>query len=280
MRMTAILALSLSVASCAPTTHSPRATPQEIAREELRQEAFVRQAKLDGLVRKQPRNTKPIAKRLKAVASRIAPASSGLCRDLKFDDPSSCAYAITPERSNTLNAYADGEEIYITNAMVRFTKDDDELAMIIAHESAHNLMSHIDSTRGNIIIGAILGAVADAALASQTGGASAGFSDVGAEGGQLIHSISFEQEADYIALYLLARAGYDYHQAPNFWRILSLEQEDAIYISTSHPTNPERYATMQKVIAEIDEKKRNHLPLIPNFTPPYIATKTGVKPHG
>lgn len=263
----------LLLAACAqPVTVKPTATPQEIALEAAAQEKFVMDEKAKGLVHGLY-ESKPMAPRLQAVASRIAPASVELCRALKLvPDPRSCAYGIRVKRSrngegtDTLNAYADGEQIYITSAMVRFADDDDQLAFIIAHEFAHNLMGHIDAKKQNLLVGMLIGAAADAVLASQGyNSGSASFMKAGAESGALVYSPEFEQEADYIGLYLMARAGYDFEDAPYFWRRMSVENQEAIYFTTTHPSNAERFVLMKKYIAEIKAKKAAGRPLFPEF---------------
>ena len=40
---------------------------------------------------------------------------------------------------------------------------------------------------------------------------------------------------------------------------------DAIRFATTHPTTPVRFVQMRKVAAEIADKKRRHLPLVPDL---------------
>jgi hypothetical protein len=40
---------------------------------------------------------------------------------------------------------------------------------------------------------------------------------------------------------------------------------DAIRLATTHPTTPERFLQLQQVEAEIADKERRHLPLIPDL---------------
>ncbi len=47
---------------------------------------------------------------------------------------------------------ANGRNITVTTGMMEFTKSDDELAMIIDHELAHNMMGHICKVGGNLIL--------------------------------------------------------------------------------------------------------------------------------
>ncbi|RUM40159.1 MAG: peptidase M48 Ste24p, partial [Desulfocapsa sp.] len=104
----------------------------------------------------------------------------------------------------------------------------------------------------------------DAIIASSTG-TRVRFGQVGAQIGQLKYSPAYEHEADYIGLYIMARAGYKIDNAAEVWRRMSAIAPDAIYVKTTHPTNPARFVAMKKTIAEIKSKKIIGLKLIPNF---------------
>ena len=41
-------------------------------------------------------------------------------------------------------AFADGTKVFLTRGMMRFAQSDEELALVVAHETAHNIMGHID----------------------------------------------------------------------------------------------------------------------------------------
>jgi hypothetical protein len=44
--------------------------------------------------------------------------------------------------SLSLNAWSDGSKVFVTTAMMRLASDDDELAFVVAHEMAHNVLGH------------------------------------------------------------------------------------------------------------------------------------------
>lgn len=262
----------LFLTSCAaPLTVSPRATPEEIADEQQRQIEFVRTARAAGFVHEQ-QPSEPAGPRIKAVAARIAPAAVAFCRDLGLRaDPRDCGLGIKLAQSRSLNAYADGDIIYITSRMVRFTQTEDELAFIVAHEAAHNIMGHLDAQRGNAVMGGMIGALATG-LAASYGVYDPTGVQAGSDMAVLSYSSAYEQEADYIGLYLLARAGYDYHGVADFWRRMSLENPKSIYLSSTHPSNAERYVVMRKDIAEIDVKREQQQALLPGFLPAELQT--------
>ncbi|MGE3714757.1 MAG: M48 family metallopeptidase, partial [Alphaproteobacteria bacterium] len=176
---------------------------------------------------------------------------------------SSCYYHFDIEYDDKLNAYADGKKIVFYSGMLRFLDGDDEIAAVMGHELAHNLMGHVDASSTNRMTGAFIGLLIDAAVASQgisTGGT---FGDVGQTVGHLSYSVDFEEEADYIGLYVAALAGFDITKAPNVWRRMSLEDPDGIYSSTTHPSNAARYVALNKTIYEINSKRARKQPLLP-----------------
>ncbi len=260
-----IISLLLVTACAKPQTLGPQATRAEIMKEGRTQEQIIQQN-----TGKPSSKKANVASRVKATARKIIPATTALCEDLGAANPASCIYDIQitepkPGEKDTLNAYADGKKIVLTSAMVRFARDDAELAFIMAHEYAHNFMRHVAAGKRNMTIGTLLG------VAAEIGARSAGFdaggqlAKMGAMGGRLYYSPEFEHEADYLALYLLARAGYDYKNTPNFWRRMSKENPKSIYLRSTHPSNAERFVVMNKTIAEINKKRANNQPLIPQL---------------
>lgn len=52
--------------------------------------------------------------------------------------------------SSDLNAWSDGSRVFVSSAMMRMARTDDELAFVVAHEMAHNILGHStsDDTHG------------------------------------------------------------------------------------------------------------------------------------
>ena len=185
--------------------------------------------------------------------------------ELNVAPDSVCMSAAVAVKSDVLNAFADGVFVYITTAMMRFAADDEELAVVVAHELAHNAMRHMDAKKKNSTFGAILGAVVDVAAATQgvsTGGA---FTNKGADLGARTFSQSFEREADYVGMYILARAGRPIATAPNFWRRMAQESPGSIKFASSHPTTAERYVRLEQAVAEIEQKRSAGVELMPEL---------------
>lgn len=71
-----------------------------------------------------------------------------------------CPSYVHLARSDQRNAYADGRHVFTTTGLLSTTRNDDELAFIIAHEMAHNILHHAVVMRGSAVkhgIGRTLG---------------------------------------------------------------------------------------------------------------------------
>lgn len=167
--------------------------------------------------------------------------------------------------SGALNAHADGKRIVVTKGIVRFAARDDELAMVVAHELGHSAMGHIDKMKQNATVGMLGGVAIDGLLAAAGVNTGGQFSGLGGQMALLQYSIPFEQEADYVGMYFMARAGYSTAGVADFWRRMGAEGENAIRLRTTHPTSPERFLAIDRTAGEISDKKRKGLPLAPNL---------------
>ncbi len=167
-----------------------------------------------------------------------------------------CDYGIMQNDENAINAFADGKNIIINRGMMRYANDN-ELALVISHELAHNIMKHIEARKGNRFLGALLDGLA-AAFGVYTGGTFA-------QAGAMAYSKDFEEEADYVGLYIMALAGLDIDSAPNFWRKMAAINPRGVNYATTHPSSPHRFVFLEKTVEEIKQKIKDGKPLIPEF---------------
>lgn len=169
-----------------------------------------------------------------------------------------CDYPMAVFANDAVNAMANGRGVAVTSGMLRFVENDGELAIVLAHEIAHNAMRHMDAKRTNAGLGSILD-IAAAIYGVNTRGLFGGLA-AGA------HSKGFESEADYVGLYLMVRAGMPIENTPAFWRRMAANNPASIrggYLST-HPATPERFVALEQTIAEIRDKQARGEPLLPN----------------
>ena len=176
-----------------------------------------------------------------------------------------CNYPVLLDNSNTINAYADGQRIIISRGIMRFAENDNELALVIAHELAHNTMGHIERLKQNTMAGSLGGLAVDALLGAAGVNTGNQFSRLGGAIGQQRFSVPFEQEADYVGMYFMARAGFDTAQVANFWRHMAAEGQASVDLRTTHPTSTERFIAIERTHSEIQTKKSRNQKLAPNF---------------
>lgn len=255
----------ISLAACqAPTSYTPELTREEIHAEEVSQQRMVDEIKARGGRPKAWRNHKNMRKQFETVGERIEKAGAEICVEAHLQK-NGCYYYFKMNQNDDINSQADGKNIIIFTGMMRFIESDDELAVVMAHEFAHNLMGHVSAQNKNATFGKILGLAADAFADSQGINMGGEMAKAGAEIATLTYSVDFEKEADYIGIYVMAKAGYDINQAAKLWRRMSIEDPDGIYNSSTHPSNAARFVALQKTIHEINYKRKRHFPLLPDF---------------
>jgi hypothetical protein len=186
---------------------------------------------------------------------RTAPA----VQSLLITPERACSYPVVLGNGDEVNAYADGKQVVIQRGMMRFASNDTELGLVIAHEIAHNSMSHMRSKMTNYALGSILDIAAQVLLKVPTQGL------FGSLGGNA-YSQDFEAEADYVGLYILAQSGGNIDEAPQFWRRMATLSPAAIQSShlSTHPATPARFVALEQTVREIRAKQRDGKPLTPN----------------
>lgn len=262
------VALFLLVIGCSsPTTLYPSASREEVLREQRVQEELLEHAQGNNEEEVLLDEASRIDQyyRLRRVGGRIKSAALSLCQHNVFQNKP-CDFEFVVLLKRGVNAFADGQKIYVSMDMLNFADTDEQLALVLGHEYAHNIMRHVKSQKTNTLLGTLFGTALDITAGSLTGiGTGSIFRRIGGRAGQLAYSKPFEKEADYIGLYITALASYTIDDAASFWRRMSIKHPKSIYIATTHPTNPERYVGLKKAVEEIDQKKMNGQMLVPNI---------------
>lgn len=184
---------------------------------------------------------------------RLSLDSGTQTREVSLAPHHVCDMPVLLRIDDTLNAYADGKQVVVLTGMLR-TFDEQQLAAIIGHEMAHNAMGHIDKKMGNAMIGSIFD-LAFMMVGIDTGNMFGGMTSQ-------LYSVDFENEADYVGTYAMARAGYDISRAPDIWRTIAARYGGSgISHSSSHPATAERFLAIEQHVQEILDKKAKGLPL-------------------
>jgi predicted Zn-dependent protease len=155
-----------------------------------------------------------------------------------------------------VSAYADGRRIMITRGMLDFLSADEELAVILSREIAHNVLQHTAAQQMTATVASMI----DALLPLQPDA-----SALASRGGLRPMSAKADQEADRLAMYLLARAGYDPAAAERTIAKLAQSYPGSLTNSYTalHPWTSERRQSMQTTLSEIRQKQTSKNPLLP-----------------
>ncbi len=150
-----------------------------------------------------------------------------------------CATRFQQVPGPSLRAEANGIYVEITSALVAYAADEGELAAVLAHEFAHNVLEH----RRRL----------DAA------GVRRGLLRYFGRNARLFRET--ETEADRLSVHLLDRAGYDPDAAVRFWRRFgprSLGLGD-----TTHPAWRNRLAAIEEEARRIRDARAAGTPAVP-----------------
>lgn len=188
----------------------------------------------------------------------LAVLRGGAKREFSVKLERMCNYNLRMVISPVSNASADGKNVTVYSGIMKDLDTDQKVALIVGHEIAHNIMRHIQKGQGNAMVGAGFGVL----IAAVTG---VNMTNTMANIGGGMHQVDFEAEADYVGMYLAERAGYDTSNATEVWREMSINNPAAVSHGGDHPANAERFLALEKTVAEIQEKRRKHLPLLPNL---------------
>lgn len=148
-------------------------------------------------------------------------------------------------RPDDVNAWTDGDNVYVTRGLLRFIQNDDELAIIIAHEMAHAVRGHVSEKVAKAIAAAFLGGFFEGLTGIKN------TADLASQMFQLA-TMKFdrdaEREADVYGLTYASRADYDISAAVDLWERFAIEMPES-YIALTHPSSPERVVRAEKIVA-------------------------------
>lgn len=166
----------------------------------------------------------------------------GAALGIAVEGAGGCASRFQVVPGNRLNARADGVYVQVSTALAQYAADDQELAAILAHEFAHNVLRH--------------------RLRLDSAGVRRGFLGNFGRNARLIRET--ELEADRLAPYLLERAGYDPDAAVRFWRRFGNRGLN-IFGSPTHGGWGRRARAIQAEVVRIRQARGAGLVPVPEF---------------
>jgi predicted Zn-dependent protease len=208
-----------------------------------------------------------VAETVRSALRRIRPPANQVCGEMNVGV---CDWKFHMAGDRSMNAGAGPNGlIFVNRGIVEYAANEEEVALVIAHEIGHQSANHIANSRRNQTTGAVVGAV----LLGVLGAAASYYSgtnvtraavDTGANLGGAIGRISFskeqEREADYLAAVILYRSGVDLDKARGFLVTMARAsgRKETGMLDT-HPAGPERIAGWDQAVAEI-RASRGRLP--------------------
>ena len=158
--------------------------------------------------------------------------------------------------SGEFNAFTDERDVFLFSGLVD-ALEDVEIQAIIAHELAHITERHVQERAGYVFTKYSFKVY----FAEESKDISAGFDKYL----NLRFSPAYEREADYISMYMLARAGIDTDRVLPMWLRLNAEQSamGSAEFLAAHPFDDERQKFLKATQKEIAAKVLKRKPLIP-----------------
>lgn len=167
------------------------------------------------------------------------------------------SFVVEIDSSSDLNAWASADgRVGVTQGMLSALQTQDQLAFVVGHERSHLSKKHHQKQTGQILLGAVLGALAGKAIGNDDEDIKTG-AEVGAGilGGK--QSRRDEYDADAEGLKLAVKAGYDPYGGIEALQLLQSRYGNGqagipvIGWFASHPDTGNRVAALQKLAATL-----------------------------
>jgi len=156
----------------------------------------------------------------------------------------------------TANAFAlPGGKVAVYTGLLPYTKDDNGLAFVIAHEVAHAIARHGGERMSEQLFIQLGQQGLNLAIANKSAAAVQAINLGYGLGTQLGVTLPFsraqELEADHIGLILMAKAGYDPREAPKFFeRMMTGQSKKNLEFLSTHPADERRIQELKNLIPQ------------------------------
>lgn len=180
-----------------------------------------------------------------------------LAQNLVRNSDAKVPFTVHVLQDDSINAFAlPGGFLFVNSGLILNSKEEDELAGAMAHEIAHVAARHgtRNATKGELLQILAIPAI----LAAGPGLAGLGAEEAANAAIPLQYerfSRGAEQEADWLGIQYLWKAGYDPQGLPRAFEIIESEEKQKPGLLSrmfaSHPQTPDRVALSEKEIATI-----------------------------
>lgn len=169
--------------------------------------------------------------------------------------------------AKTVNAFClPGGKVGVYTGILPVTLNEGGLATVIGHEVAHAVARHGGERMSEAIIIAAGGVALDQIMKDKSDtsriAALAAYGIGSTVGVALPHSRGQESEADHLGLIYMARAGYDPHQAVDFWRRFAVfnnkEGKQQMQFLSTHPVDATRIKQLESELPQAMAEYQKH----------------------
>ena len=202
-----------------------------------------------------------VVETLRSALRRVRPPADQVCREMNVGV---CEWKFRAMKDRSMNAGAGANGLIVINrGIVEYAANEEEVALVIAHEIGHQAANHVAAGQRNKAAGALIGAIllgAVGAAASYgsysspnvTRSAMEAGADIGGAIGRISFSKEQEREADYLAAVILYRSDVDLDKARGFLVTMARAsgRKETGMLDT-HPAGPERIAGWDRAVEEI-----------------------------
>lgn len=171
-----------------------------------------------------------IEQQLRSGPVRLRILREGREMDVTLSSIPACLGRVRLARSHQVNAFASGRYAIMTTALLGFLENENEMAVVLAHEMSHNILGHPDW------------------LDEQGVPKGGPFRAFGKNASRVWKT---EAEADRFGLQLMWAAGYDVEAAIPFWQRLYRKYDSLPQIWRTHPSLPVRTRIARETIASL-----------------------------
>lgn len=192
-----------------------------------------------------------------------------------------CGVRVRVRETDTVNASANTATLNINRGLLTALPDDQDVSLVIAHELGHVIGRHVPKLERNAAISGIYVWGVPVALGAGLVDLTIGrlmkrLSDAeDLPGAALVTSIQnevlgvreFEREADYLSVYITARAGGDLQGIERVFETFSTLSAKSTYGERTHPVTADRLLAIAAARDEVLGKQQSGEPLIPEGWP-------------
>lgn len=255
LTVVAILALVATIISCTSTTGAGnvganRSQLMLVSSEEMNASADKSYAEVLAAAKQEGKLNvdATLVRRVNNVAMRLIPQCAAFREDALMWN-----WQVNVITSNEVNAWCmpGGKIAVYTSIITALDLTDGELAAVLGHEIAHALREHSrEQASQNALTNAGLGVISQTLGLGSLGNAVLGLAATYTLAYPF--SRSHETEADHVGTELMARAGYDPHEAINIWQKMNaLGGASVPQILSTHPSNDNRIKDLTKIAEDV-----------------------------